>query len=130
MLTNACEIGPSERLWELESLPGKNTITNVQAAMIIAYHMSTNSLEQVGAVYAKRAREMGEKLDLFEPNYCGLGMNMNEARVFTAWALFSWQAMFSFYQSRRPYFRETPRIPLYLHRKDIYISPLGGSIVV
>ena len=102
----------ARRLWDLESLPGKSKITTIQAALILSYHTTNNGLDELGTIYAKRACEMSEDLELFGPDKHGRGTKMKKAHVFTAWALFSWQALSDYYFFRRPYFSQPPQVPL------------------
>ncbi|KAF2994990.1 hypothetical protein E8E13_004061 [Curvularia kusanoi] len=102
----------ARRLWDIESLPGKSKITTIQAALIMSYITTNNGFDEIGAVYSKRACEMGEDLKLFGPDSHGTGTNIAKARLFTAWALFSWQAMFDYHFFRQPYFNHPPQVPL------------------
>lgn len=102
----------ARRLWDMESLPGRSKITTIQAALILSYNTTNNGLDEIGSIYTRRACEMSEDLDLFGPDKYGRGTVMEKARVFTAWALFSWQANFDYYFFRRPYFSRPPQVPL------------------
>lgn len=102
----------ARRLWDLESLPGKSDITTIQAALIMSYLTTNNGLDEIGAVYSGRACEMSENLELFGTDDHGTDADMRKARLFTAWAVFSWQAMFDYYFFRQPYFSQPPQVPL------------------
>jgi hypothetical protein len=102
----------ARRLWDLESLPWKSESTTIQAALILSYNTTNNGLDEIGTVYARRAREMCEDLDLFGPDHHGRGTKMEKARLFTAWALFFWQVMFDCYYFRQPHFSQPPQVPL------------------
>ncbi|EUC43101.1 hypothetical protein COCMIDRAFT_38896 [Bipolaris oryzae ATCC 44560] len=102
----------ARRLWDLESLPGRSKIPTIQAALILSYNSTNNGLDEIGTIYARRACEMSQDLGLFGPEEWGAGTKMEKARLFTAWAVFSWQAMFDYYFFRRPYFSQPPQMPL------------------
>jgi hypothetical protein len=55
---------------------------------------------------------MSQDLELFGPGEWGAGTKMEKARLFTAWAVFSWRAMFDYYFFRPPYFNQPPQMPL------------------
>jgi hypothetical protein len=69
-------------------------------------------MDEVGTMYLKRAYEMSEDLGLFGPTYDGEGTNMGKARIFTAWAIFSWQATFNFAFFRPPDLEQPPQLLL------------------
>lgn len=102
----------ARRLWDAESLAGKSKITTIQAALILSYNTTNNGLDEIGSAYTRRACEMSEDLDLFGPDRYGRGTIMEKGRVFTAWALFSWQASSDYYFFRRPYFSQPPQVSL------------------
>jgi hypothetical protein len=55
---------------------------------------------------------MAEDLDLFGQTKDAKNPKAQKARIYTAWAVFSWQAMFSYYMFRTPHLRRPPEIPL------------------
>ncbi|RFN43191.1 zn2cys6 transcriptional regulator [Fusarium flagelliforme] len=102
-------LAEARRLWDLASMK-KASIPTIQAALILSYTMANNGMDEVGSLYAKRACEMGKELDLFGPDK--YNTNLDKARVFTAWSIFSWQANFDFAFFRSPYLQYPPQIPL------------------
>ncbi|KAL4725847.1 hypothetical protein ACLX1H_006521 [Fusarium chlamydosporum] len=101
----------ARRLWDLESLR-PSSIPTIQAALILSYTTTNNGMDEVGLMYAKRACEMGNELGLFGPDRNGKRTKLGNARVFTAWAIFSWQANFDFAFFRPPYFEGPPEMSL------------------
>lgn len=101
----------ARRLWDLESLR-PSSIPTIQAALILSYTTTNNGMDEVGLMYAKRACEMGNELGLFGPDRNGKRTKLGNARVFTAWAIFSWQANFDFAFFRPPYFERPPEMSL------------------
>ena len=101
----------AKRLWDMESLPGKSNITTLQSALVLSYNTTNNGVDKVGDVYMRRAREMSEDLSLFGPSNHDRDTDMEKICLFTAWALFSWQANLDYHFFRRPYLSEPPQVP-------------------
>ena len=77
----------TKRLWELEM--GESKLTTCQAALVMNSIYNMDGLDQIGNVYMVQAAKIAYNLDLFGAN--GLG-EMDVAKQFTAWCLFSWQS--------------------------------------
>ena len=77
----------------------------------MSYNTTNNGLDEIGAIYSERACKMSEDLGLFGTNNHSAGTDMAKARLFTAWALFSWQVMFDFFFFQQPHFSQPPQIP-------------------
>ncbi|KAF5717244.1 Zn(2)-C6 fungal-type DNA-binding domain-containing protein [Fusarium mundagurra] len=108
----------ARRLWDIESCK-ESSIPTIQAAMIISYTTTNNGMDQVGALYLTRALEMSKSLDLFGPVTHPGDPELDKARVFTAWVLYSWQALFNFSFFRPPPITKPPA----LLRPDANLSP-------
>lgn len=80
----------TRRLWELEM--GKNELTTLQAALVMNVVYSMDGLDEVGFVYMGQAAQLARNLKLFEALEGGIRTDMDVARLYTAWSLFSWQA--------------------------------------
>ncbi|KAF6518003.1 hypothetical protein HZS61_002081 [Fusarium oxysporum f. sp. conglutinans] len=87
--------------------------------MIISYTTTNNGMDQVGSLYLSRALEMSKSMDLFGPTTHPGDPDLDKARVFTAWALYSWQALFNFSFFRPPPITKPPVIS----RPDANVSP-------
>ncbi|RBR26067.1 uncharacterized protein FIESC28_01095 [Fusarium coffeatum] len=101
----------ARRLWDIESSK-ESSITTIQAALILSYTTTNNGMDEIGAFYAKRACEMGKDLDLFGPDKHGKDTRLGKARLFTAWGIFSWQALFDYSFFRPPYLEHPPQASL------------------
>ncbi|KAG7404647.1 Nitrogen assimilation transcription factor nit-4 [Fusarium oxysporum f. sp. rapae] len=108
----------ARRLWDIDSCK-ESFIPTIQAAMIISYTTTNNGMDQVGALYLPRALEMSKVMDLFGPTTHPGDPDLDKARVFTAWALYSWQALFNFSFFRPPPITKPPLIS----RPDANVSP-------
>jgi hypothetical protein len=98
-------------LWDME-LPGKNRIATTQAALILCYVSSLNSLDKLGTMYLDQAVQMAQNLDLFGLSKEKRDPEIEKARIFTAWTVFSWQALYDYYYFRAPHLTRPPQIPL------------------
>lgn len=101
----------ARRLWDLE-LSEKPRITTIQAALIMSYTTTNNSLDKIDTVYLDQATEMSKSLRLFGEDKYGKDTKTGKARLYTAWAVFSWQAMFNYYFFRSPHLMQPPQVPL------------------
>ncbi|KAI1064165.1 hypothetical protein LB506_007927 [Fusarium annulatum] len=108
----------ARQLWDIESCKDIS-IPTIQAAMIISYTTTNNGMDQVGSLYLTRALEMSKALDLFGPTTHPGDPDLDKARVFTAWALYSWQALFNFSFFRPPLITKPPALSL----PDAELSP-------
>ncbi|KAJ6200931.1 hypothetical protein J3E72DRAFT_183420, partial [Bipolaris maydis] len=98
-------LAEARRLWDLE-LTGKPQIITIQAALALSMTYAFNSLDELSTFFLKQAITMGDHMHLFDASNPEEDPKMAEARLFTAWKVFSWQTMFDY-----SYFRE-------LHIKD------------
>lgn len=80
--------------------------------------MTNNSLDTLGTMFMEQAIEMSKVLKLFAPETPIKSASMRKARIFTAWAVFSWQAAFDYYFFRSPHLTQPPKIPLPDPRTD------------
>ncbi|PVH99462.1 hypothetical protein DM02DRAFT_643005 [Periconia macrospinosa] len=104
-------LSEARRLWDLELLK-KPRISTIQAALILSYISANNGLDKIGTVYLEQAIKMSKRLDLFGEEKYGKDTKIGKARIFTAWAVFSWQAVFDYYFFRPPHLEQPPRVPL------------------
>ncbi|SCO86144.1 uncharacterized protein FRV6_10271 [Fusarium oxysporum] len=107
----------ARRLWDIELCKG-SSIPTIQAAMIISYTTTNNRTDQVGALYLDQALEMGRDLDLF-CDRDSADPDLDKARIFAAWALYSWQSLFNFSFFRLLSTRKPPLLP----RPDPTLNP-------
>ncbi|KAM0189320.1 hypothetical protein ACHAPI_010086 [Fusarium lateritium] len=80
----------AKRLWELEM--GRSKLTTLQAALVMNSIYNMDGLDQIGNVFLVEAAKIAHNLDLFIPSEGHQRSEMDVARQFTAWCLFSWQS--------------------------------------
>lgn len=98
-------------MWDLEQ-SGKSRITTIQAALVLSITAGLSSMDKLGTMYLEQAVYMAHDLGLFGPNKEEKNAKMQKARIFTAWAVFSWQAMYDYFYFRPPHLDRPPQIPL------------------
>lgn len=69
-------------------------------------------MDQVATVYLIQATEMSRDLKLFGLDDDEKKGKMRKARTFTAWAVFSFQAMYNYYYFRPPLVKQPPKVTL------------------
>lgn len=80
----------TKRLWELEM--GESKLTTLQAALVMNSIYNMDGLDQIGNLYMVQAAKIAYNLDLFRRCEGRDRTEMDVARHFTAWCLFSWQS--------------------------------------
>ncbi|KAJ4117481.1 hypothetical protein NW768_010844 [Fusarium equiseti] len=104
----------TKRLWELEM--GESKLTTCQAAMVMNSVYNMDGLDQIGNLYMVQAAKIAYNLDLFGAKGRG---EMDVAKHFTAWCLFSWQSLMLFHFYKPPLFQKPPEMDL----QDPHASP-------
>ncbi|KKO98434.1 hypothetical protein THAR02_09461 [Trichoderma harzianum] len=103
-------LAEAKRLWELES--HQVDLVAVQTATLLNLIYSHNGMDKVGQPYLMHALKVAQQLDLFGDHANETYERMVHARVFTAWALFNWQCIQSYYFYRAPWIPDPPAKPL------------------
>ena len=101
----------AKRLWELED-PKTDRLTTIQAAVNLSATLTSNGLDQVGLSYMLQGIAIADRIDLFGPAKSQYTGEMQQARIFTAWSLFTWQTYFCYYFFRCPFIESAPQTPL------------------
>jgi hypothetical protein len=101
----------AKRLWELER-PDKIRLTTIQAAMLLHAVYNLNGFDRIGQTYLLQALSMAQEIKLFGPPDRSTNLKTHQARALTAWSLFNWQVMLSFYFFRPPFVEDPPQTPL------------------
>lgn len=101
----------AKRLWELER-PGKSRLTTIQAAIVLNIVVNLNGLDRIGHAYLVQALAMAHDLKLFDVPQPLESDKMRKSRTITAWGLFNWQVMCSYYFFRTPFVEHPPKSPL------------------
>ncbi|PVI08060.1 hypothetical protein DM02DRAFT_608166 [Periconia macrospinosa] len=97
------------RLWEMQQLSKKSRITTIQAASLLSYTFANNGLDETGTIYLEQAVAMSDDLNLFGLADSDTSPNMRKVRIFTAWSLFTWQALFDLCFFRAPHVKQPPQ---------------------
>ncbi|KAH7130570.1 hypothetical protein B0J11DRAFT_523464 [Dendryphion nanum] len=102
----------AKRLWELERIGDTRHLTTIQAVQILSLIMDFNGIDQIGRTYTAHALSMAHDLNLFKSAQSVKNKNMQKARIWTAWSLYTWQAMISYYFHQPPCYTIPPEDPL------------------
>ncbi|KEY72890.1 hypothetical protein S7711_06721 [Stachybotrys chartarum IBT 7711] len=102
----------AKRLLELESLQDES-ITSIQAILILSCVLNFSGLDRIGLVYIRRALDMGRNLGLLDSPAEANDANVLRNRVFTAWCLFNWRSLTYYYMAIHPNADEVPQVDLH-----------------
>ncbi|PVH92895.1 hypothetical protein DM02DRAFT_604691 [Periconia macrospinosa] len=102
-------LAEARRLWEL--IAETASLTTIQAGYLITAVYNVNGLDKIGLSYTLQAISMAYKMDLFRLSITD-EYKLQNAKAITAWSLFSWQFMLSYYYFRPPYLPDPPGLPL------------------
>jgi hypothetical protein len=80
----------ARRLRELEVY--EDSLTTVQATMVMALTYNMNAMDKIGWSYTEQAYAMARRIKLFDPHPVGMDDKTKSARGLTAWAIFAWQS--------------------------------------
>ncbi|KAM0542279.1 hypothetical protein ACHAPJ_012887 [Fusarium lateritium] len=110
-------LAEAKRLWELQC--GQSSLTAIQAAIVLNTISDSDTMNMIGKSYMLQAVAMAHDMDLFKVDSRIKSRKMERARTFTAWCLYTWDAMESFYFRQEPLIKEPPEAPL----PDIIADP-------
>ncbi|KAJ4257973.1 hypothetical protein NW762_008110 [Fusarium torreyae] len=110
-------LAEAKRLWELQC--GQSSLTAIQAAIILNTISDSDTMDKIGKSYMLQAVAMAHDTNLFKVDSRINSRKMQRARTFTAWCLYTWDAMQSFYLRQEPLIKEPPETPL----PDIMADP-------
>ncbi|KAF5599035.1 n-terminal fungal transcription regulatory domain-containing protein [Fusarium pseudoanthophilum] len=96
----------AKRLWELEALEPR--ITTVHAGIIFNVFHNLSGLDEIGQVYRISSVSMANQLNLFDTPIPGSSERTRKGNVFTAWAVYSWDALVSFALQQAPLLIKPP----------------------
>lgn len=102
----------AKRLWELENASGRRRLTTVQASQILSVIMDFDGVNALGRIYTTHGLTMARDLDLFKLSPEDADDQIRKARTWTAWSLYAWHSMISYYFHQRPSITEPPAEPL------------------
>ncbi|PVH94826.1 hypothetical protein DM02DRAFT_721089 [Periconia macrospinosa] len=102
-------LAEARRLYELELSNPK--LTTVQASPILHSVYNMHGTDIIGHLYTKRAIEMAHRLGLFKTSP-ELSEKEQNARSFTAWSLYGWQGIVSYFAQLPPLITTPPETSL------------------
>ncbi|KAF9871476.1 hypothetical protein CkaCkLH20_11123 [Colletotrichum karsti] len=82
----------AKHLWELESYSSTPRLTTIQASVLLNSLYNAYGLDKVGIKYTIEGIRMAHDMNLFAPSANITDRKAQDAKTFTAWALFGWQA--------------------------------------
>ncbi|KAF5571266.1 C6 transcription factor [Fusarium phyllophilum] len=103
-------LAEARRIRELEA--HKDSLTTIQAHLVTALTYNMNSMDEIGLSYIVQAISMGDRMKIFDTFPSTMDDKSKTARGLTAWALFNFQAIFSFHFFRPPLIKSRPKFPL------------------
>ncbi|KAI1075384.1 hypothetical protein F5B20DRAFT_595127 [Whalleya microplaca] len=106
----------ARRLWELET--GQAKLTTVQSGMLLNVVWNLCAADQTGWQYMVQSVALAHDLKLFDAPLEKKGGKMQDARDFTAWALFTIQSRTCWYYLTPPLIDQPPSTPLPDPAKD------------
>lgn len=98
----------AKRLWDLEIASGHRRLTTVQASQILSVIMDFDGINALGRIYTEQGLIMAHDLNIFESSPEGTNHQMRKARTWTAWSLFAWHSMISYYFHQRSSIAKPP----------------------
>lgn len=98
----------AKRLWDLETASGRRRLTTVQAAQILSSIMDFDGINALGRIYTDQGLTMANDLGLFELSQEDTNDQIRKARTWTAWSLYAWHSMISYYFHQRPSIAKPP----------------------
>ncbi|KAF5625839.1 n-terminal fungal transcription regulatory domain protein [Fusarium tjaetaba] len=108
-------LAETRRIREFEDQ--KDSLTAVQATLVLALTYNMNSMDEIGFSYTIQAIAMADRIKLFDEFPPKMEDKIKASRTLTAWTTFNFQALFSFHFFRPPLIKSPPRFPL-LDPKD------------
>lgn len=98
----------AKRLWDLEAASGRQKLTTVQASQILSVIMDFDGINSLGRMYTTQGLSMAQDLGLFKSSQHVQCVKSRKARIWTAWSLFAWHSMISYYFHAHPSITEPP----------------------
>ncbi|KEQ68599.1 hypothetical protein M436DRAFT_58083, partial [Aureobasidium namibiae CBS 147.97] len=101
----------AKRLWEIEALTPR--ISTVQAGIILNGISNLSGLDQIGQTYLKQTIALANRLGLFLDRPIKTSSEKSrQCMIYTAWALFCWDALVAFSIQQPPLLPGPPQEPL------------------
>ncbi|KAM7189834.1 hypothetical protein V8F20_009971 [Naviculisporaceae sp. PSN 640] len=106
-------LAEARRLWEIE-ISDDTKLTTIQAALLLSHEYSHDSMDKIAYTFVRQAVQLADQYGIFrKETYAQIrSEKMRNAQLFTAWALYAWNGVVSFYFFREPLIRSPPEIPM------------------
>lgn len=105
-------LAEAKRLWEMEDHESSK-LTTVQAAIILNAVSLTDATDKIGKAFFVQAVAMAKDLKLLTtPDEEIPDQTMRKARAVTAWCLYGWDVVQSYFFFKRPVFDKPPKFSL------------------
>ncbi|KAK7946049.1 uncharacterized protein PG986_010370 [Apiospora aurea] len=103
-------LAEAKRLWELEA--AKPRLTTIQAGMFFNVFHNLCGLDEIGQAYRIHAIKLAHELGFYDGPITAPSERMRNGRIYTAWALYSWEALVGFSFMFLPLLEQPPYDPL------------------
>ncbi|KAH0286335.1 hypothetical protein KCU62_g6887, partial [Aureobasidium sp. EXF-3399] len=114
----------AKRLWEIEALTPR--ISTVQAGIILNGISNLSGLDQIGQTYLKQTIALANRLGLFLDRPIKTSSEKSrQCMIYTAWALFCWDALVAFSIQQPPLLPGPPQEPL----PSSSVNPACGLVI-
>lgn len=80
----------AKRLWELQAHQVR--LTTIQAGIIFNVFHNLCGLDEIGQAYRINSYALANKMGLFDGPITDTNERMRRGKIYTAWALYSWEA--------------------------------------
>lgn len=80
----------AKRIWELEAHVPR--LTTIQAGIIFNVFHNLAGIDEIGQAYRIQSYALATKIGLFDGPITDTDDRMRRGKIFTAWALYSWEA--------------------------------------
>ena len=83
-------LAEAKRLWEFDAHRAR--LTTIQAGIIFNVFYNLCGLDELGQAYRINSYALANKMGLFDAPIQDADTRMRGAKIYTAWALYSWEA--------------------------------------
>ncbi|KAK8023274.1 Nitrogen assimilation transcription factor nit-4 [Apiospora marii] len=109
-------LAEAKRLWELEAAEPR--LTTIQAGLFFNVFHNLCGLDEIGQAYRIHAIALAHELGFYDGPITAPSEKMRKAKIYTAWALYSWESLVGFSFMIPPLLKEPPHDPLPDPAKD------------
>ncbi|KAK4216924.1 hypothetical protein QBC37DRAFT_78044 [Rhypophila decipiens] len=107
-------LAEARRLWEIE-ISEETKLSTIQAALLLSHKYSHDSGDKTAYTFVCQAVDLAKEMGIFKRETqveIKSDEKMRNAQVYTAWSLYAWTSVASFYFFREPLIRDPPETPL------------------